>query len=67
MDWENKGLQSKGEKHEQSNISRNGGRDLEADLAAESNSWNRWDQTERLLWITPFMMQWKPDLIRLYL
>ena len=34
---------------------------------AESNSWNRWDQTERLLWITPFMMQWKPDLIRLYL
>ena len=26
-----------------------------------------WDQTERLLWITPFMMQWKPDLIRLYL
>ena len=40
---------------------------LGADLAAESNSWNRWDQTERLLWITPFMMQWKPDLIRLYL
>ena len=40
---------------------------LEADLVAESNSWNRWDQTERLLWITPFMMQWKPDLIRLYL
>ena len=25
---------------------------MEADLAAESNSWNRWDQTERLLWIT---------------
>ena len=42
-----------------------GGKLTVLDLAAESNSWNRWDQTERLLWITPFMMQWKPDLIRL--
>ena len=36
-------------------------------LEKESNSWLRWDQTERLSWIIPFMMRKKQDLIKLSL
>ena len=66
MDWENKGYRAKEKNMNKATLvvmaagigSRFGGgiKQLEP-----------WDQTEGLLWITPFMMQWKPDLIRLYL
>ena len=36
-------------------------------LAAELNSWNRLDRTERSLWIIRSMMRWKQDAIRLSL
>ena len=66
MGWENKGYRAKEKNMNKATLVVMAA-GIGADLAAESNSWNRWDQTERLLWITPFMMQWKPDLIRLYL
>ena len=67
MDWENKGYRAKEKNMNKATL---------VVMAAGIGKQIWWrnqtagtggDQTERLLWITPFMMQWKPDLIRLYL
>ena len=66
MDWENKGYRAKEKNMNKATLvvmaagigSRFGGGIKQLEPVA---------RMERLLWIIPFMMQWKPDLIRLYL
>ena len=55
MDLENKGYTIKGENMNKATLVRTA-EGIGSTLAAESTqAWNRRDETERLLWITPFM------------
>ena len=41
-----------------------GGRNRKSFLEKESSSLHRWEHVERLLWIIPSTMRWKPDLTK---
>ena len=66
MDWENKGYRAKEKNMNKATLvvmaagigSRFGGGIKQLEPVGPNGE---------IIWITPFMMQWKPDLIRLYL